>query len=116
MAFEALPELAEANLGIVVNVTDSFVTTDSFLEGTGATHPAGTNVVVVQSGEEYKYDVLAGFVDLSGFASTASVDTARTAAVTQANADTDAKLTGYVKTTDIKEITEADILAMFAED
>ena len=55
-------------------------------------------------------------MDLSGFASTASVDTARTAAVTQANADTDAKLTGYVKTTDIKEITEADILAMFAED
>ena len=71
---------------------------------------------MAQSGEEYKYDVLAGFVDLSGLASTESVDTARTAAVTQANADTDAKLTSYVKTSDIKEITEADILAMFAED
>lgn len=116
VAFEALPELTETNLGIVVNVTDSFVTTESFLEGAGARHPAGTNIVVAQSGEEYKYDVLAGFVDLSGFASTESVDTARTAAVTQANADTDAKLTGYVKTSDIKEITEADILAMFAED
>lgn len=116
VAFDALPELTETNLGIVVNVTDSFVTTESFLEGAGARHPAGTNVVVAQSGEEYKYDVLAGFVDLSGLASTESVDTARTAAVTQANADTDAKLTSYVKTSDIKEITEADILAMFAED
>ena len=110
VAFDALPELTETNLGIVVNVTESF------LEGAGARHPAGTNVVVAQSGEEYKYDVLAGFVDLSGLASTESVDTARTAAVTQANADTDAKLTSYVKTSDIKEITEADILAMFAED
>lgn len=116
VTFASLPELTEANLGLVVNVTDKFTTTDSFLEGAGAKHPAGTNVVVAKSGEEYKYDVLAGFVDLSGFASTASVDTARTAAVTQANADTDAKLTSYVKTSDIKEITEADILAMFAED
>ena len=116
VAFADLPELTEANLGLVVNVTGKFTTTDSFLDGSGAQYPAGTNVVVVKSGEEYKYDVLAGFVDLSGFASTESVDTARTAAVNQANADTDAKLSGYVKTTDIQEITEADILAMFAED
>ena len=67
VAFAALPELTEANLGLVVNVTDKFTTTEDFLEGAGAKHPAGTNVVVAQVGEAYKYDVLAGFVDLSGY-------------------------------------------------
>lgn len=62
----ALPELTEANRGIVVNVTNEFTTTADFVEGEGQEHPAGTNVVVVQVGEAYKYDVLAGFVDLSG--------------------------------------------------
>ena len=159
LAFADLPELTEANLGLVVNVTGKFTTTDSFLDGSGAQYPAGTNVVVVKSGEEYKYDVLAGFVDLSGYASTEAVDAAKTAAITQANTDTDAKLyfhkltpmppaapprpsrcsilsrphlcqstadwcfqaqclrqRMHVKTTDIQEITEADIIAMFAED
>ena len=32
----------------------------------GNKYPKGTNVVVVKSGEDYKFDVLAGFVDLSG--------------------------------------------------
>ncbi len=87
-AFADLPELTEVNLGLVVNVTDKFTTTDSFVEGAGKKHPAGTNVVVVQSGEEYKYDVLAGFVDLSG----------------------------YVKAEDITTATEAEILALFADE
>lgn len=92
MAFADLPELSAANLGLVVNVTDAFTTTDSFLEGAGKQHPAGTNVVVVAvTGEEptsYKYDALAGFVDLSG----------------------------YVKAADLEEVTEAEILALFAEE
>ena len=67
VAFAALPELTEANRGLVVNVTDKFTTTEDFLEGAGAKHPAGTNVVVAQVGEAYQYDVLAGFVDLSGY-------------------------------------------------
>ena len=66
VAFASLPELTEGSLGKVVNVTDAFTTTDSFVEGAGKSYPAGTNVAVVQSGEAYKYDVLAGFVDLSG--------------------------------------------------
>ncbi len=66
-AFAALPELTEANLGLVVNVTEKFTTTDSFVEGAGQKHPAGTNVVVVQTGDAFKYDALAGFVDLSGY-------------------------------------------------
>ncbi|MCI8537859.1 MAG: hypothetical protein HFF18_04250 [Oscillospiraceae bacterium] len=67
VAFANLPELTEANRGLVVNVTDKFTTTDSFVEGAGQKHPAGTNVAVVKAGEDYKYDVLAGFVDLSGY-------------------------------------------------
>ncbi len=67
VAFADLPELGEASLGLVVNVTDQFTTTADFVEGEGAKHPAGTNVAVVQTGEAYQYDVLAGFVDLSGY-------------------------------------------------
>ena len=65
-AFAGLPELTETNCGLVVNVTDAFTTTGDFVEGAGKVHPAGSNVAVVQTGEAYKYDVLAGFVDLSG--------------------------------------------------
>lgn len=99
-AFAVLPELSETNLGLVVNVTDAFTTTDSFVEGAGKTHPAGTNVVVVQVGEDYKYDALSGFVDLSGY---------------QTAEDVDGKLAGYVKTSDIEEITAAEIEALFAD-
>ena len=71
VAFAALPTPDEAHLGFVYNVTDKFTTTDSFVEGAGGKHPAGTNVaiVAVTDGEttSYKYDVLAGFVDLSGY-------------------------------------------------
>lgn len=66
VAFAGLPELTEANCGLVVNVTDKFTTTADFVEGAGSKHPAGTNVAVVQVGDAYKYDALAGFVDLSG--------------------------------------------------
>lgn len=66
VAFADLPALAEDVLGNVYNVTNAFTTTDSFIEGAGNKYPKGTNVVVVKSGEDYKFDVLAGFVDLSG--------------------------------------------------
>ena len=66
VAFTDLPALAEDVLGNVYNVTNAFTTTDSFVEGAGNKYPKGTNVVVVKSGEDYKFDVLAGFVDLSG--------------------------------------------------
>lgn len=67
VAFADLPAADETHLGLVYNVTTKFTTTESFLEGAGGKHPAGTNVVVIKSGEDYKYDVLAGFVDLSGY-------------------------------------------------
>lgn len=68
--FANLPELTEANLGLVISVTDAFTTTNNFIEGAGKNYPAGTSVVVVQSGDAYKYDVMTGFVDLSGYVKT----------------------------------------------
>lgn len=67
-AFASLPTPAEDVLGNVYNVTDAFTTTADFVEGAGSKYPSGTNVVVVQSGDAYKFDVLAGFVDLSAYA------------------------------------------------
>ena len=83
IAFASLPALSSANEGKVYNVTDAFTTTADFVEGAGKSYPAGTNVVIVNtSGTTYKYDVLAGFVDLSGYqlANTAVTHTASTAA------------------------------------
>lgn len=68
VAFANLPALSSANEGNVYNVTDAFTTTSDFVEGSGKDYPAGTNVVIVNtSGSTYKYDVLAGFVDLSAY-------------------------------------------------
>lgn len=60
-----LPALAVANLGCVYDMTQDFTTTSDFVEGAGKTFPAGTNVAIVSVGNAYKYDVLAGVVDLS---------------------------------------------------
>ena len=68
--FAALPAPAANILGNVYNVTDAFTTTDQFVEGAGKSYPAGTNVAVVLVGEEYKYDVLSGMVDLSNYSTT----------------------------------------------
>lgn len=68
--FAALPAPAANVLGNVYNVTDAFTTTDQFVEGVGKSYPAGTNVAVVLVGEEYKYDVLSGMVDLSNYSTT----------------------------------------------
>ena len=74
VAFASLPALSDNVLGNVYNVTDAFTTTTDFVEGAGKSYPAGTNVVVVNTGTTasptYKFDVLAGFVDLSGYVPT----------------------------------------------
>ena len=52
--------------GWVYNVTDAFTTTAAFVEGTGHAYGAGTNVVCVDAGSgSYKWDVLAGTIDLT---------------------------------------------------
>lgn len=59
-------------------------------------------------------------VDLSGYAQTeqvaSDIDAAKAAAVEEADANTDEKLEGYVKTTDIETATEEEILALFEDD
>lgn len=71
LAFASLPAtLTSSMLGNVYNVTDDFTTDSRFIEGAGVDYPAGSNVVVIDadttgSSPTYKFDVLAGFVDLS---------------------------------------------------
>ena len=73
VAFASLPTPGADNLGNVYNVTDEFTTDERFVEGTGQEYPAGTNVAVVETSNEpatYKFDVMSGFVDLSGYLTT----------------------------------------------
>lgn len=67
----ALGELIAANEGKVYNMSAQFTTTSDFVEGSGKKHPAGTNVVIINtatSGDAvYKYDCLSGYVDLSDY-------------------------------------------------
>ena len=74
--FELLPTLSATEEGKVYNIQNEFDTTNDFVEGAGHTYPAGTNVVCIDSDDAgtYKWDVLAGFVDLSAYETTASVD------------------------------------------
>lgn len=65
----ALPTPDKAHEGFVYNIENEFTTTDQFVEGAGTTFPAGTNVVCINTtGTTYKWDVLAGMVDLSDYA------------------------------------------------
>ena len=67
----ALATPDKAHEGFVYNIENEFTTTDQFVEGAGKTYPAGTNVVCINTtGTTYKWDVLAGMVDLSGYVTT----------------------------------------------
>lgn len=76
-----------ANEGKVYNVSNAFTTTADFVEGAGNSYPAGTNVVVINAGTSespsWKFDVLAGFVDLSDY-----VTHAESVAITNSEIDT----------------------------
>ena len=66
IAFASLPTAAAGNKGWVYNVSDAFTTTSAFVEGAGHSYGAGTNVVCVDAGSgSYKWDVLAGTIDLT---------------------------------------------------
>lgn len=58
-------KLAGPYEGFVFNVSNKFTTTENFVDGLNRSYPAGTNIVVIKEGDTYKFDVLAGFVDLS---------------------------------------------------
>ena len=67
VTFSELPTtLTSSQEGYVYNISEEFTTTALFIEGAGKIFPSGTNVVVIKEGTAYKYDVLAGIVDLSG--------------------------------------------------
>lgn len=57
VSFDNLPSLAEASVGALYNISDEFITTDDFVEGSGNTIPMGSNVYKTTDG---KWDVLAG--------------------------------------------------------
>lgn len=65
--FANLPALSSAKIGDVWNVSDAFSTTSDFVEGTGKSYPAGSNVVRVNVSNSAKWDVLAGVYDMSGY-------------------------------------------------
>lgn len=71
VAFANLPALTAANLNNMYNVTDAFTTTADFKEGAGHAYPAGTNVAIINDGTDaspvYKYDAMAGVIDMSGY-------------------------------------------------
>ena len=68
-AFASLPALSAATVGDVYNVNDAFLTTADFVEGAGQSYGAGTNIVCVDSdgAGTKKWDVLAGFVNLTEY-------------------------------------------------
>lgn len=85
IAYTSLPTPASSNLGYVYNMTDSFTIDNRFVDyesGTTKTYPSGSNVVVVLAGTDiYKFDVLSGFVDLSGYATASDVEALTTAEI-----------------------------------
>ena len=59
--------LVAANDGNVYNMTDTGTTTADFIEGAGKPIRIGDNVGVAKVGNDYKFDLLSGFVDTSTF-------------------------------------------------
>lgn len=102
VAFASLPDLAATEEGKVYNVTDAFNTTEDFIEGAGKSYPAGTNVVCIDAGDEtFKWDVLAGMVDLSAYdtaeVAAGKVATAKQEAIDTAAADATSKANTALK-------------------
>ena len=65
--FAELPEPSAETLGNVYDIKEKFTTTANFREGEGKKYPAGTNVAVVQDGEEFKFDCMSGEIDMSNY-------------------------------------------------
>ena len=59
--------LVAANEGNVYNMTDAGTTTADFIEGAGKPIRIGDNVGVCKVGNDYKFDLLSGFIDTSNF-------------------------------------------------
>ena len=107
--FANLPEPAANILGNVYNVTDAFEADTKFVTGEqGNEYPAGTNVAVIEVEDNYFYDVLAGFVDMSSYSTTEEMNAAIDADV--AAAKTELIGTGDATATTIKAaVAEAKV-------
>lgn len=70
--FLELPEPSAETEGNVYNITDEFTVSDTekWTEGSEGKHSAGTNVVVIKEGEQYKWDILGGDTDLTNYVTT----------------------------------------------
>lgn len=90
--------LTAANLGKVYHVTAEFTSDEYFMSPeAGKKYPAGTNIVIADTDPwqasngttyTYKFDILAGFVDLSNYATKDDLDSIEVDAITNAEIDT----------------------------
>lgn len=107
--------LVAANEGKVYNLTMALELTDEnkvlFAENEKSSFPAGTNVVVFNAGDaetpSYKFDVLAGFVDLSGYTEKVSDATAGNLAALGAD--------GSLSDSGVAMATDAEVRTMLTE-
>ena len=92
-AIANLPTPSKETEGFVYNIESEFTTNSNFVEGAGKTYPAGTNVVIVNTtGAEYKYDVLAGMVDLTNYATKTDLNNYYTKSQTYTKTEVDNKI------------------------
>lgn len=85
--------LVADNEGKVYNLSAEFTTDENFVDTTGKTYPAGTNVGIINTDDGYKFDVMAGFVDLSAY---------------ETAAQTESKLEGKVSKVEGKDLSSND--------
>lgn len=109
--FSFLPSVGADQEGKVYNIIDEFTTTKDFVEGAGNQYPAGTNIVCIDSDDAgtYKWDVLAGFVDLSEYETTSDVTTKLAQKVDKVEGSSlveDALITKLRGLAEIKDVSE----------
>lgn len=109
--FSFLPSVGADQEGKVYNIIDEFTTTEDFVEGAGNQYPAGTNIVCIDSDDAgtYKWDVLAGFVDLSEYETTSDVTTKLVQKVDKVEGSSlveDALITKLRGLAEIKDVSE----------
>lgn len=78
--------LIAGNVGNVYNLSTALTVTDAnkglFTENVAGTYPAGTNFVVIEETTGvYKFDMMAGFIDLSGYVQASDISIATTAQI-----------------------------------
>lgn len=107
--------LVAANEGKVYNLTTALTLTaankDLFTENAEGSYPAGTNVEVFNAGTaetpSYKFDILAGYIDLTGYAQ--KVPSATAGNLAALNAD------GSVNDSGVAIATDTEVRSMLTE-